>query len=170
MQGGHRAQKGLQHLAGEHTPKIPLDAVVGNRDEDEKQPEQEADYAVEEGLGSLAEAVQDTAQGTGDVHEGADKAEREDKAACQFGVEQQPARRASEQQEQGGAAESQQEAAADGGYDGAFDRARVAAGIRFGDDGQQQDGDGIGDGRGEQDQGQTHSGQHAVNAQSVGVV
>lgn len=57
MQCRDCTQQRLQYLAGEHAPKVAFDAIKRYCREDEEQPEQETDYAVEKGLCSLSEAV-----------------------------------------------------------------------------------------------------------------
>ncbi len=125
-------------------------AVARNGKEYEQQAKQQACHAEKEGADGLAESVQDAVEHTGDVHERAQKTERQNKAARQLRVEEQAPGKSSEEQKQRGEEKAQQEAEADGGEDGAPHRRFVATGVRLGHNGQKQYGDGIGDGGGKQ--------------------
>ncbi len=131
IQGGDGAQCGLQNLTCQHSPQIALDAIAGDGEEDEQKAQQQTYYTVAEGLRSLSQSVQDTAKGAGNVHERADKAENQDKAAGQLRMEEYLSCQASKQQENGGAAKAQEQTVANGGQYGPSDGGPVSVGIRF---------------------------------------
>ena len=85
-------------------------------------------------------------------------------------VEEFRADQAAGEQEEGQAGDAHDRTEFHGAQHGGSDCFHIPAGGVFGDQGEQQHGDGVGQGVREKDHGHCHTGEHAVDAQSGGIV
>ncbi len=170
MSGRKKTQQCLYQLAGQKAPEISVNSRNGNQEENKEETHHKADHTVGEGQPCLSQAVQDTGQSAGDIHERTQKAQDHDEASGKLVLIQQHTQKTSEEQEHCGKQDPEAKAVPHGFVDSLLDGPPVSGGLGFGYHGKEQNADGAGDGAGKKDQGQGHSRENSVGAKGRGVV
>ena len=159
-----RGTAGKKQLGKQHCHQIGADAELGNKRVDAENADTAAEQIEQKSSGRPAEPVQDTGQSGGQKQKRTDPAECADKSSRKRVPENILADEAAGQQKKQCTHKTKDHTGFDGLFDCLLDAEMIALCPRFGNGGQQHDGDGIGHDIGKQDHGQRHSGQNTKDA------
>lgn len=144
-------ENALQQLPCQKSPEIAGDANCGNRQKDEEQADQQADYIHDKDASCPAQSLKNAGQCGVQIEKGTDEAQSGDEMTGEFAVEEQPAQKVSQQPKTAHTGTAQQTTVFYGADDCFLYGCPVSEGIIFRDNGQQQDCHGTGQGIGKED-------------------